>query len=216
MRKLLAVVVLAGIVCLAGCEFLDIINQIIGGGVPDGTGGGGIGGVNFTRIIVEYSIDMDVNRIDTGVELRNVFASIGSIGPLTFDPSTTTYVAQNPVGSDPYVLITITLDASGANILYLDAHRRMSHGFDAWQRIDRIIVENIPYDRVEGNSTFYRVDASNTTATTWTGLSLVDYKDWSKALHTEKNPMYRVVDPNAAQSFFNIDPDRYIEIEFQQ
>jgi len=214
MRKLLVLAVLAAVVLLTGCDLMDIINDLIGGGGdPEG---GGIGGVTFDRIIVEYSIDMDVNRIDTGIELRNVFASIGSIGQLAFDASTTTYVAQNAIGSDPYVLITITLDQAGANILYLDAYRRMSRGFDTWERIDRIIVENIPYDRVEGLSTFYRLDASNTSATTWFGLSHVDYRDWSKAVHTEQAPMYWVVDPNAAQGFFNVDPDRYIEIEFRQ
>ena len=216
MRKLVALAVLAAAVLLAGCDLMDIINDLVGGGTGDPGGGAGIGGVTFTRIIVEYSIDMDVNRIDTGIELRNVFASIGSIGALAFDQGTTTYVAQNAIGSDPYVLITITLDQAGANILYLDAYRRMSHGLGSWERIDRIIVEDIPYDRVEGNSTFYRVDASNTSATTWFGLSHVDYRDWSKALHTEQAPMYWVADPDAAQGFFNNDPDRYIEIEFQQ
>ena len=218
MRKLLAVVVLACIVCLAGCEFLDIINQIIGGGVPDGTGGGGIGGVTFTRIIVEYAFGIEVMRQPSlqepaTLEAMNLVASIGSIGQLAFDATTNTYTVETPQGSDPYVKMSIGLDASGSMIRDLNVERQMSHGFDTWMRIDKIVAFDIPYDRVEGSSTFYRIDVGNVS---WIGLDSVDYRDWSKALHTEKNPMYWVVDPTAAQGFFNIDPDRYIEIEFQQ
>jgi len=127
--------------------------------------------------------------------------------------STNTYTAQTPIGSGPYVLITITMDSAGSMITYLDAYRRMSHGFGTWERIDRIIAENIPYDRVEDLSTFYRIDASYVS---WLGLQYTDYRDWSKEIHTESDPMYRVVNPSNMQGYFDADADRYIEIEFRQ
>jgi len=220
MRKLLAVVVLAGAVCLAGCELLDIINDLFGGGVPDGTGGGGIGGVTFTRIIVEYAFGIEVMRRSEDPQLYpptlepwSLLASIGSIGQLAFDATTNTYTVETPQGSDPYVKMSIGLDASGSMIRDLVVERQMSHGLDAWERIDKIVAFDIPYDRVEGNSTFYRIDADNVS---WIGLDRVDYKDWSKTVHTEQDPMYWVVDPSTMQGYFDADPDRYIEIEFQQ
>jgi len=192
-------------VLLTGCDLLDIITDLTPGG-----GGTGIGA--FSRIIVEYEIEMDVMREDTGVELRSVAASIGSIGSIAYDAVNHTYTAQTPLGSDPYVLITINMDPSETTIVYIDAYRRMSHGFDAWERIDRIIAENIPYVREENGSTFFRVDATDFG---WSGLQMVEYRDWSKALYTEEAPMYWVVDPLSAQEAFNVDMDPYIEIEFQ-
>jgi len=213
MRKLIVITVILAGTLLSGCDLLDIIT---GGGDTGGggTGGGGIGGVNFVRMIVEYDFSADVLRNDTGVELHGIFASIGSIGNLAFDQATNSYVAQTPLGSDPYVHITITLDSAGSMITYLNAFRRMSHGVGAsWERIDQIIAYDIPYDRVEGYNTFYRIDADDLM---WAGLERVEYKDWFKPEYTEQDPMYRMVDPTAAQTFFDNDPNRYIEIEFQQ
>ena len=207
MRRSIAVgILLVAGAFLTGCDLLDIINDLI-------PGGGGTGAAAFTRIIVEYDIAMDVMRRDTGVQLQSVVASIGSIGTIAYDGVNHTYTAQNPFGSDPYVLITINMDPSETTILYIDAYRRMSHGFDTWERIDRIIAENVYFDRTDPNgSTFFRIDASDVM---WSGLQTVDYRDWSKALHTEADPMYWVVNPLAAQGFFDADPDRYIEIEFR-
>ena len=211
MRRILTAVVLVCAVLLSGCVLEDLIDQILGdGGEP---GGGGIGGVTWVQAIVEYDFSADVERLDTGVELMGIFASIGSIGSLVFDASTNTYTATTPIGSDPYVQITITLDYAGSMITYLHAFRRMSHGFDTWERIDQIVAYDIPYDRFEGSSDFYRIDAADVM---WSGLEMVDYKDWSKAIHTEQNPMYRMVNPSGAQTFFDNDPDRYLEIEFRQ
>lgn len=216
MRKLAVIVVIVGVIGLAGCDFQAIIDDLLGGGTPGG--GSGIGGVTFTQVIVEYEFGIEVMRQPTPQDVAvlepwSLFASLGSIGPLVFDTATNTYTVSTPIGSDPYVLFSITLDSAGSIITYLDAYRRMSHGYGGWERIDRIIAEDIPYDRVEGLSTFYRIDASNLG---WAGLLFTDYRDWSKTAHTEQNPMYWVVDPSNMQGYFNADPDRYIEIEFRQ
>lgn len=210
MRKLLAGLVLVGAIALSGCFLEDLLNDLFPGG---GDPGGGIGGVTFVQAIVEYDFAADVERLDTGISLTGIFASIGSIGGLVFDSATNTYTATTPLDADPYVQITITFNESGSMITYLHAFRRMSHGFDTWERIDQIVAYDIPYDRDEGYSSFWRIDADNIG---WSGLEMVDYKDWSKALHTEQNPMYRMVNPLNAQAFFDQDPDRYIEIEFRQ
>jgi len=224
MRRVMVVVILAGAVCLAGCEFLDIINDLIGGGVPDGTGGGGIGGVTFTRIIVEYSFATermrraDVEGDPPTVEPWTMSASLGSIGTLAFDSTTNTYTAQTPIGSDPYILFSITLDASGSMITYLDAYRRMTYGWGGWEKYDRIIAENVPYDRVEGLTTFYRIDAQDVNWD-WTGLQYADYRTWSLGEFTgqsELDPMYWIADPSNMQADFSADPDCYIEISFEQ
>jgi hypothetical protein len=205
-----------GVICLAGCEFLDMISDLIGG---DGTGGGGIGGVTFTRVIVEYGFATErMRRADVSgdpptVEPWDLSASLSSIGQLVFDPATTTYTAQTPIDSDPYILFSIRLDASGSMITYLDAYRRMTFAGGGWEKIERIIVENIPYDRVEGLTTFYRIDADNVG---WAGLQYTDYRSWSTAVHTEQDPMYWIADPTAMQADFDADPDRYIEISFEQ
>jgi len=216
MRKIVAVGLILVALCLVGCDFQAILDEILGDGTP--SGGSGIGGVTFTQVIVEYAFGIDVMRQaspqeSATLESWSLFASLGSIGPLVFNPSTNTYTVSTPIGSDPYVLFSITLDPAGSMITYIDAYRRMSHGFGGWERIDRIIAENIPYDRVEGLSTFYRIDVDNVG---WAGLQFTDYRDWSKTLHSEKNPMYWVVDPANMQGFFDADSSRYIEIEFRQ
>lgn len=216
MRKLAVVAVIVGVIGLAGCDFQAILDDLLGGGASGG--GTGIGGVTFVQVIVEYSFDIEVMRqpslqVPAVLEPWSLLASLGSIGPLVFDPATNTYTVSTPLGSDPYILFSITLDPSGSMITYVDAYRRMSHGFGGWERIDRIIAEDIPYDRVEGLSTFYRIDVDNLG---WAGLRFTDYRDWSKTEHSETNPMYWVVNPSNMQGYFDADTDRYIEIEFRQ
>lgn len=211
MRKVLLVAVLVGAVFLAGCDFMAFIDDLLSGSTdPDGSG---IGGVTFVQIIVDYEFGIEVMTDDSGLQSWLLDASIGSIGPLSFDASINTYTVETPQGSDPYVKMSIQLDESGSMIRDLVVERRMSHGFDTWERIDKIVAFDIPYHRVEGASTYYRIDVS---LPQWIGLELVDYKDWSKTENSEQNPNYQVVDPHAMQPYFDADPDRFIEIEFRQ
>ena len=213
MRRLLVAGILLGMVFLSGCVLEDIINDLIGGGTPGGGGNPGIGGVTFVRAIVEYSYTGELQQKGVGPVPWGIAASIGTIGPLVFDVATNTYTATTPIDADPYVQITITFDASGSMIEYLHAFRRMTYGAGGWEKIEQIVAYDIPYDRDEGLSTFWRVDADNVQ---WTGLELVDYKSWSLSLHTEHDPTYRIVDPLGQQPIFDLDPARTIEIEFQQ
>lgn len=210
MKKVWLVAVFVGAVFLAGCDFLAFIDDLFDRTVDPG---GGIGGVTFVQIIVEYDFGIEVMTEGIGLQPWPLFASIGSIGPLVFATASNTYLVETPPGSDPYVKMSIQLDESGSEIRDLEVERRMSHGFDTWERIDEIIAFDIPYHRVEGDSTFYRIDVANSQ---WIGLELVDYRDWSKTLHTEQNPMYWVSNPRAMQGYFDADPNRYLEIEFRQ
>jgi hypothetical protein len=210
-KKGLLVAVLVGVVFLAGCDFMAFIDDLLGGGGDPG--GAGIGGVTFVQIIVKYDFGIEVMRKDGGLEPWPLSASIASIGPLVFDTASNTYIVETPPGSDPYVKMSIQLDESGSEIRDLVVERQMSHEVDTWERIDKIVAFDIPYHRVEGYTTFYRIDAAYPQ---WMGLELVDYRDWSKTLHTEQTPMYWVDDPRAMQGYFDADPDRYIEIEFRQ
>jgi len=203
----LLVVVLGGALLLAGCDFLEFIDDLFGRG-------GGIGGVNFVEIVAEYSFGIEVMNRDTGtLQPLALFASISSIGPLTFDAASSTYVAETPPGSDPYVRMSIQLDESGSKIWDLDVERRMTHDAGSWERIDRLVAYDIPYHRVEGDSTFYRIDV---TLPQWIGLGRVEYRDWSTTLHSEQDPAFWVANPSDVQAYFDADPNRYIEIEFRQ
>ena len=210
MRKVLLIVVLVGAVFLAGCDFLAFIDILVDRIINPG--GGGIGGVTFVQIMVEYNFDLDVMPQGSVFQPNVPFASIESIGPLVFDPDTTTYTVETPQGSDPYVSMSIQLDESGSEIRDLVVERRMSDAF-GWERLDSFVAYDIPYHRVDGDSTFYRIDA---TMPQWIGLGMVDYRSWMAATQTEQNPMYWVDDPWGKQVVFDADPYRYIEIEFRQ
>ena len=209
MRRVLVAVVLVSLVFLTGCTLIDIIS-----GWLDGPGGGGIGGVTFVEMIVNYGFVADVRQINQTVASEPLVASIPSMSPLVFDAASTTYTATTALDADPYVQITITLDDSGSTITYLHAFIRRTYGSSPERRrIDQIYAHDIPYDRVEGLTTFYRIDADNIG---WSGLDRVEYKDWMTALHTEQAPTERIADPSGAQASFDADPGRYIEIEFRQ
>ena len=209
-KKLLLVIVLIGAVFLAGCDFLAFIEDLVDR--ISNPGGGGIGGVTFVQIIVEYNFDLDVMTQGPVFQPDMPFASIESIGPLVFDPDTTTYTVVTPPESDPYVMMSIQLDESGSEIRDLVVERRMSDSF-GWERLDNFVAYDIPYHRAEGDSTFYRIDV---TMPQWIGLGRVDYRSWMVATQTELAPMYWVVDPSDKQVVFDADPYRYIEIEFRQ
>ena len=210
MRRVLVALVLVSVVLLSGCTLIDIISGWFG----DPGGGGGIGGVTFVEMIVNYGFVADVTEVNQTTTSQPIVATIPSMSPLVFDSATTTYTATTALDADPYVQITITLDYSGSMITYLHAFIRQTYGSNPERRrIDQIYAHDIPYDRVEGLTTFYRIDVDNVG---WSGLNLVEYKDWITALHTEMNPTERIVDPNAAQSYFDADPSRYIQVEFRQ
>lgn len=214
MRKGLLVVVIVGVVFLAGCDFLSFIDDLLD------QGGGGIGGVTFVQIIVEYEFDIDRMYQDSTPGSSPVLmptmlnTAIASIGPLQFDASTNTYSVETPPGADPHVMMSIQLDPSGSEIRDLEVERRVTIGSGTWERIDHLVAFDIPYDRVEGDSTFYRIDAS---MPQWIGLGRRDYREWPLTPpYSEPNPMYWIDNPSAAQVTFDTDPYRYIEIEFQQ
>ena len=210
MKKLLLVIVLIGAVFLTGCDFLAFVEDLVER--ITNPGGGGIGGVTFVQIMVEYDFDLDVMTQGAVFQPDMPFASIESIGPLVFDLDTTTYTVETPQGSDPYVRMSIQLNESGSEIRDLVVERRMSDAF-GWERLDNFVAYDIPYDRVEGGSTFYRIDA---TMPQWIGLGMVDYRSWIVATQTEQNPTYWVDNPSSKQVVFDADPTRYIEIEFRQ
>jgi len=212
MRKVLLILVLIGAVFLAGCDFLAFIDNLVDRVINPGTGVVGIGGVTFVEIVVEYGFEIEVNTQDSGLQPWSLFASIESIGQLAFDSSTTTYTAETPQGSDPYVKMSIGLDASGSMTRDVHVERWMSYGAGR-ERIVEIVVFDIPYDRIEGDSTFYRIDVPSPQ---WIGLELIDYRDWQNPTYTEQNPMYWVDDPRAIEGYYDADPNRYIEIEFRQ
>jgi len=149
---------------------------------------------------------------DTGLQPWPLLASIGSIGQLAFDTASDTYTAETPQGSDPYVKMSIQLNESGSMIYDLAVERWMSYGI-GWERIDELVAFDIHYDRVEGDSTFYRIDEPSPQ---WIGLELVDYREWQNPTYTEQNPIYQVVDPREMEGYYDADPNRYIEIEFRQ
>ena len=210
MRRVLVALVLVSAVLLSGCSLLDKILDLWN----DPGGGGGIGGVTFVEMIVNYGFTADVEQFNHTTASQPIVASIPSMSPLMFDPSTTTYTATTALDAEPYVQITITLDSSGSMITYLHAFIRQTYGSSPERtRIDQIYAHDIPYDRVEGLTTFYRIDVDDLG---WSGLDVVEYKDWMTALHTEQNPTERIADPSGAQASFDADPSRYIEIEFRQ
>jgi len=213
MRKVLLVGVLLGAVFLTGCDFLTFIDDLVDRLVnPPGTGVVGIGGVTFVEIVVEYGFEIEVMTQDTGLQPWPLFASIASIGQLAFDTTTNTYTAETPLESDPYVKMSIQLDESGSETRDIHVERRMTYGAGQ-ERIDELVAYDIPYDRIEGDSTFYRIDVPSPQ---WIGLELVDYRDWQSPTYTEQYPMYWVVDPRAIEVYYDADPNRYIEIEFRQ
>lgn len=218
MRKVLLVVVLVGAVFIAGCDFLAFIDDLLNRTVDPG--GGGIGGVNFVQIIVEYEFEIDRMYQDSTpgsspVPMPDTLnAIIASIGPLVFDASTNTYSVETPPGADPHVMMSIQLDPSGSQIRDLEVERRVTIGSGFHERIDHLVAFDIPYDRVEGDSTFYRIDA---TMPQWLGLGRVDYREWPLSPpYSESYPQYWIDNPSAAQVTFDADPHRYIEIEFRQ
>ena len=180
--------------------------------INPGTGVVGIGGVTFVEIVVEYGFEIEVKTQDSGLQPWSLFASIESIGQLAFDSSATTYTAETPQESDPYVKMSIGLDPSGSMTRDVHVERRMSYGAGR-ERIDEIVVFDIPYDRIEGDSTFYRIDVPSPQ---WIGLELIDYRDWQSPTYTEQDPMYWVDDPHLIEAYYDADPNRYIEIEFRQ
>ena len=213
MRKVLLVIVLVGAVFVAGCDFLAFIDDLVDRLVnPPGTGVVGIGGVTFVEIVVEYGFEIEVMTQDAGLQPWPLFASIASIGQLAFDATSNTYTAETPPGSDPYVKMSIQLDESGSEARDIHVERRMTYGAGQ-ERIDELIAFDILYDRVEGDSTFYRTDVPDPQ---WIGLELVDYRDWQNPTSTELNPIRHVVDPRDIEAYYNADPNRYIEIEFRQ
>ena len=210
MRRVLVALVLVSAVLLSGCSLLDKILDLWN----DPGGGGGIGGVTFVEMIVNYGFTADVEQFNHTTASQPIVASIPSMSPLVFNSSTTTYTATTALDAEPYVQITITLDSSGSMITYLHAFIRQTYGSNPERtRIDQIYAHDIPYDRVEGLTTFYRIDDGDSG---WSGLDLVEYKDWITALHTEQDPTERIADPSGAQASFDADPSRYIEIEFRQ
>lgn len=214
MRKGLLLVVIVGVVFLAGCDFLQFIDDLFD------RGSGGIGGVTFVQIIVEYEFDIDRMYQDSTPGSSPVLmpdtlnTAIASIGPLLFDASTNTYSVETPQGADPHVMMSIQLDASGSQIRDLEVERRITIGSGTWERIDHLVAFDIPYHRVQGDSTFYRIDAS---MPQWLGLGRRDYREWPLTPpYSEPYPMYWIDNPSAAQVTFDADPYRYIEIEFRQ
>ena len=212
MRKALLAVVLVGAVLLAGCDFLAFVDELFDRVLNPGTGVVGIGGVTFDQITVEYGFEIEVMTQDAGLQPELLFVSIESVGQLAFDSSNNTYTAETPQGSDPYVKMSIGLDPSGSMIRDLHVERQMTY-FAPQERIDELFAYDIPYDRIQGDSTFYRIDVLNPQ---WIGLERVDYKGWLDPTSTELNPMYWVVNPYEMQAYFDADPDRFLEIEFHQ
>jgi len=215
MRKALLVGVLLGAVFLTGCDFLAFIDDLFDRNVDPG-----IGGVTFVQIIVEYEFETEQIYQDSApgaapvLVQQTLTTAIGSIGPLLFDALTNTYTVETPLGSDPHVMMSIQLDESGSEIRDLEVERRVTIGSGYYERIDHLVAFDIPYHRIEGNSTFYRIDAS---MPQWIGLGRVDYKEWPIGpSYSEQNPMYWVDNPSAVQVVFDADPYRYLEIEFRQ
>ena len=214
MRRLLGVGLLIAMLAmaLAGCDFMAFIDDLVDRIMNPVEGVVGIGGVTFVQITVEYGFDIEVMTQDAGLQPWWLFASIESVGQLAFDAGTTTYTTETPQGADPYVKMSIGLDPSGSMIRDLHVERRMTYAAPV-ERIDELVAFDIPYDRIQGDSTFYRIDVPSPQ---WIGLELVDYRDWQNPTSTEQNSMRWVVDPRAMDGYFDADPDRFIEIEFRQ
>jgi len=112
--------------------------------------------------------------------------------------------------------MSIQLDESGSMIRDLLVERRITTdtGVSTSERIDHLVAYDIPYHRIEGDSTFYRIDVS---MPQWIGLGRVDYKEWTIGpSYSELFPTYWIENPTAMQMVFDADPDRYLEIELRQ
>jgi len=206
MRKMLVLLVLVGVVLLAGCDFLAFFQELLPGVFGDEH-------PQFSAIVINYGFDAQVMHKGVGVETRTLSVQYESIADVIYTESLDSYSSQSPINDLPYIYINISLDSTGTLITYLGAWRRTQYQNGTWERVDQITAENIPLDREVGSSKFFRIDASDVG---WDGLVYADYKDWLVAQTTDLDPTYRILNTYDAQAYFDTTSGRYIEIELRQ
>ena len=208
MRRCIVGLLAMGLLALWGC--------IPGIGIPDVTVTPGP-----TGILIEYQISTIAVRSDTGDEAKTLFASIGSLGDVVYDPDLHRVTCDTTVG-DTLVQIWIFLSPDEDIIDYVKVRRTMPVFFGTWMRYDfletySVASATIEFDRMDGSNKIYRIDQS----TFWgfcDSVQTVEWREWRPdppASEDWYTALYRLKDPYSTLYHDCDHADNFVEITLE-
>jgi len=189
-RVLVVALMLASVVTLAGCDFLDnIIDMITGGGTPGG-GSTAPGAVVSGRL--EFHLAGYVTE-DTGMSTPGTVGTTFFSSGGTYNATTKTFTATWDGGDFSNTYFEARLNATEEYIEYFYTRQKQSGVWGAWTYVHEIRGYNILYSYTDGNSKYFIVDGSDAHVI----VDQLVYKAWSISLGSEQNPVEWVSTPAA-------------------
>jgi len=209
LRRWIAGVLAVGLLSLFGCVPGAVMPAITG--TPEPTG-----------ILIEYQISTAVIRSDAAPdESKQLFASIGSLGEVVYDPDLHRVTCDTTVGNT-LVQIWIFLSPDEDIIDYVKVRRIMPLWAGAWMRYDflesySVASATIEFDRMDGSNKVFRIDGS----TFWgfcDSIQTVEWREWrpdppySEDWYTA---FYRLKDPYSTLYHDCEDASNFVEITLE-
>jgi len=159
-RKVLVVGLIVGLVAmLSGCDLIDQILALVGGGSP-----GGIPGGTGDVASVSISYSLAVTLWERPMPQYAPTSSEGSVDMDFFRPYGGTYNAatrtftnnwDNQAGDFSNTYLEVRLNETEDAIEYFYARQTQSNVWFAWTFVNEIRGYNIPYSHTEGGSRYF-------------------------------------------------------------